>query len=393
MIRRGAIAAGLIAAFLAGSASAEEGPVPFGKIGRDAAESMIVDGLGKVPLGQIPVAGYKLAMFAKDVGNAAVEKEERTRDGDIMLMRADAALLKGLVAQGEGNGEKAEAAKARLREVRDRLDSQDPGDINYLLNITAKNFGYAVTRASIKLALDMGLKKLLSWDPIARFVDKYIHFGDEPASLIGNRSALKPLLMKAGWKKFGARADIVERFVDKATDKLLDKLVEDTMNKEIAKISSNALDSLYSRVMDDHPSQPVMRRRVRYELVANPAVFAPLAMPAPPPPIPAAAAAPAPAPAAPTPRSDPVAQIIYTEDSYVRGSWRTPESSEPTTYTAPPETPSEPEEPSAQQIELHEELGCVGAGNKPGCEKWNSSSGASVEGCWDGNANCSLYNR
>src|SRR4051812_26936439 len=122
----------VIAASLGLSASptfADADPVPLNRIAQDMAETLIVDGLGHVPLGQAPVALYKVADFVRTIGEAAVEKEDRTRGADIILMRSDAALIHGLVAQGQGNGPKAEAAKARLRDLRDRLDSQDPGDV------------------------------------------------------------------------------------------------------------------------------------------------------------------------------------------------------------------------------------------------------------------------
>src|SRR3954447_7818354 len=79
---------------------ADEDPVPLGKITRETAEDLVVDGLGRVPLGQVPVALYKVADFARTIGEAAVEREDRTRGADIILMRSDAALISGLVAQG-----------------------------------------------------------------------------------------------------------------------------------------------------------------------------------------------------------------------------------------------------------------------------------------------------
>lgn len=384
------LAAALVALAVTFPARAAEDPVPLNKIFRETGESLVVDTLGKLPLGTIPVAIYKVADFGREIGVAAVEKEEKTRDGEVVLMRADAALLKGLVARGEGNSPKAEEAKARLRQLRDQLDSQDPGDINYLLNVTAKNFGYAVGKASLKFALKEGISKFLKQDPAAKFIRKYMHFGDEPASIIGNRSALRPVLSKLGWRKFGARAALVERYVDKVTDKLIDKFIAGEGSKFIAGISAEAMDRLYEQVMAGHPPEPIIYTRVRRAIAINP-VYAPLVAPAAA--IPILAAAPAPVAAAPAPQAafqpDRVARTITIEDHYVQADFAV-ERSGPSTYQStdvPPAAP-EPEQPSAADLERrrerHEELMCVGAGNKAGCERWNSSSGGKVQGTWDG---------
>lgn len=407
-LKRRAAARLLVGALLASVAwvsVARQDPLPINTLAaetaRDVRNSMIVDGLGRMPLGQIPVVLYKVADFSREIGVAAVDKEDRTRDAQIVLLDADAALIQGLVARGEGNSPKAEAAKARLRALGNQLDSGDPGDVNHLLNVTAKHFEYAVGRASLKFALKFGFKRFLKSDPVARFIRRYVHWGKEPASVIGNRSSLRPWLQYAGWRKFGARASVVERYVDKVTDKLLDKLIWDKMSKEIATASSNALDDLHARVMSDNPSQPVVRRRMRYELAMNPTLYAPLApvaaaMPVAPLPAVARAVAIEPMPVAVAQQpilrvSDPVAQAIYLEDSYVRDSWSAPESSEPSTYVSPPQAPPEPEPPTARELELHQELMCVGAGNKAGCERWTTSSEPKAEGSWDGRSGTSVY--
>jgi hypothetical protein len=332
-----------------------------------------------LPLGYVPVKLYKLADFGRQIGVAAVEKEEETRNGDIVLMRADAALISGLVARGEGNSSKAEAAKQRLRDLRDRLDSQDPGDINYLLNVTAKNFGYAIGKASLRWGLKEGISKVLKQDPAARFIRKYVHFGKEPASIIGNRSALRPVLATLGWRKFGERAGMVERYVDKATDKLIDKIIAGEGSKYIAGITAGAIDRVYEQVMVGHPSEPVAHLRFRRAFAMDP-VYAPLIAPAAAmPPLAAwAAAAPAPAAAA-APRPDPVARAITIEDHYVRADFEVErsQSTHESTLESPPPVP-EPG-PSQHDIERaaywHHEVDCQGTRNKPGCAStWDGAA-------------------
>jgi hypothetical protein len=77
-------------------------------------------------------------------------------------------------------------------------------------------------------------------------------------------------------------------------------------------------------------------------------------------------------------------QAIRTEDFYARDAWQAPASSQPETYKAPPAPPPDPEPPSARDIERHQELMCVGAGNKAGCERWTSTSGDGAQSTWEG---------
>jgi hypothetical protein len=270
--------------------------------------------------------------------------------------------------------------------LRDRLDSQDPGDINYLLNVTAKNFGYAVGKASLRWALKEGFSKFLKQDPAVRFIRKYVHFGNEPASIIGNRSALRPVLATLGWRKFGARAGMVERYVNKVTDKLIDKIIAGEGSKYISGITVGAMDRLYDQVMAGHPSDPVAHLRIRRALAID-AVYAPLAAPATAMrPFAAQAAAPASA-AAPRAafRPDPVTRTITREDHYVQADFAVERSH--STYQSTPEPPPPAAEPGPSQHDIeraaywHHEFECQGTRNKPGCPS-----------SWDGAANQTSLN-
>lgn len=391
------------------AAGAEEGPgkgpIPFNKIAQDTGESLVVEGIGAFPLGRIPVAGYKVVDFVRLVGEAAVEKEALAQRAEIVLMNADAARLKRLVTAREGNGAQAEAVKQRLRAHIDSLDSGDPGRINHLLNVTASHFDYAVRRAGVQWAVKQGFKRMLKSDPFLRFWRQAMPLGSEAASVIGNRSVLRPWMQAAGWRRFGARADAVERFVDRTTDAYLDALIANVMRGEIAKIAHGALEHMYDAVLADHPPKPVLRQRVRRAIATRPELYVPMSamaafVPLPAAPLPAAPAAAVPVAIAPR-FADPVAQIIGNEARYLQANDWAVDSSGEGIYRPPPQTSPEPEpqpepepEPearSAREQGLHEELMCVGAGNKPGCERWNISSDPKVEGNWDGRREGTVY--
>lgn len=376
------------------------GPIPFNKIAQDTGESLVVEGIGAFPLGRIPVAGYKAADFVRLIGEAAVEKEALAQRAEIVLMNADAARLKRLVTAGEGNGAQAEAVKQRLRAHVDRLDSGDSGRIDHLLNVTARHFDYAVRRAGVQWAVKQGFKRMLKSDPFLRFWRQAMPLGNEAASVIGNRSLLRPWMQAAGWRKFGARADAVERFVDRTTDAYLDAFIANVMRKEIADLAHGALERMYKTVLEDHPPKPVLRQRVRRAIATRPELYVPMSAMAAFVPLPAAPAAAMPVAIAPR-FADPVAQIIGNETRYLQADdWAVDSSGEHTIRSPPqsspepepqPEPEPEPEVRSAREQELHEELMCVGAGNKPGCERWNSSSDPKVEGNWDGRREGTVY--
>lgn len=379
------------------AADAEEGPIPFNKIAQDTGESLVVEGIGAFPLGRIPVAGYKVVDFVRLVGEAAVEKEALVQHAEIVLMNADAARLKRLVTAGEGNGAQAEAVKQRLRAHIDHLDSGDPGQIDHLLNVTARHSDYAVRRAGVQWAVKHGFERVLKSGAFLRFWRQAMPLGKEAASVIGNRSLLRPWMQAAGWRRFGARAAAVERFIDRTTDAYLDALIDKVMGEEIAKIAHGALKYMYDAVLADHPPKPVMRQRVRRAIATRPELYVPMSAMAAFVPLPAAPVAAVPVAIAPR-FADPVAQTIGNEARYLQTDDWAVDSSGEDIYHPPPQPAPEPEPqpepeqaPSPRDIERRQEWACAGAGNKPGCERWNISSDPKVEGNWDGRREGTVY--
>jgi hypothetical protein len=373
-------------------------PVPINKIGVDAIESYALKTLDATPAGRPVALAYRGADFLRLVGVAAVEKEDEVRDAEVLVMHADAERLRRLVAAGEGNGPQAEAVKQRLRTHIVALDSGDPGPLHHLLNVTSDHFGYAVRRAGVQFGMKLAFKRLLKSDPVMRLWREAMPLGREARTILGNRTALRPWMAAVGWRRFGARAAAAERYVDRATDALLDAIVANTMRKQLSEHAAQSLEALHAAVMADHPSAPVARRRMRAAIATRPDLYVPLnAIVAMPVPAPVAAM-----PAAPAPRiADPVARVLHNEAQYLDvADWRVDVGGEDT-YHPPPSDPDpvpvpEPEAPrqrTAREQALHEELMCVGAGNKPGCERWNISSDPEVRGSWDGRREGTLHDR
>lgn len=382
----------------------EQGPIPFNKLTTDAHNTLIVDTLGKMPLGRIPVAGYKLFDYARLVGEAAVEKEDEALRAEVVLMNADAARLKRLVAAGEGNGEAAAEVKRRLRAHGDRLDSGDPGAHQHLFNVTTEHFGYAVRRASVQWGMKQAFKRVLKSTHFLRFWRQAMPLGRESASLIGNRSALRPWMQALGWRSFGKRAAAMERYVDRVTDAYLDALIAETVRKDIADTASGTLERLYGQILADRPSKPVVRQRVRHAIATQPELYVPMSAVAALVPLPVAAA-PAPVAIVAAPRAaDPVALAILNEDRHLQSQdwvvdvsgddgYHAPAPAEDVASPPTPEPEPAPRQRTVREQELHDELMCVGAGNKPGCERWNISSNPQVEGNWDGRRGGTLRDR
>jgi hypothetical protein len=311
-----------------------------------------------------------------------------------ILVNADAALLKGMNAQGLdlNSDPKALAAKERLRARISEMNSAGESTLGHLGAVTMKHLPYAVAQVGIEKAISAGIGKAMEWG--GPKITKALPIGDEVKSLIGNRSALASGLRYAGWRKLGTRADLAKKYTDELIHKLIQSKLDEMVKAELKQTFGEALDNLYREVMEENPSQ------IRRTVVNQPAIYAPLVVQAMPIPV-AAAVMPAPpvaapavampvAVAAPPPviqiSHDRLASSLYVDDSYMRrmlaGERSRParESSPPAAQAAPPPPPEPPRQPTARELQLHQELMCVGAGNKPGCGSWDGRRGGSLYG-------------
>lgn len=356
-------------------------PKPFFKIIRETGEETIIDALGAHPLGKLPVAIYKAADFARQVGVAATEREDASRSATMVLVNADAALLKGMIAQGidTNSDPRAIAAKNRLRDKMLDLNTNDQGTLTHLGSVVWKHLPYAVATVAANKAIKKGIGKAVQWGSPA--IDEALPIGDEVRFMMGNRSGLASGLRYLGWRKLGARADLAKKYTDELVHKLIQISLDEMVKVQLKQTFGDALDNLYREVLEDHPSQ------IRYTVISQPQLYAPLVIPAlvalPMPAPVAARAVAAPVAAAPVvvqTSTDRVANTIYVEDSYMRRS-RSYERSSPSTSSSPPPPPPPPEEkrqPTKWEIELHHELMCAGAGNKPGCGNWDGKRGGTL---------------
>jgi hypothetical protein len=368
-------------------------PIPLSRLLLDAAnnrtlaasgkaletfESMTLEGLKATgPAGAAAVVAYKVADLGRALGVAAVDREDRTIGAELVVISSDAALLKRLQIEGRSlnTDPQAIAAKERLTRIMLGRDIGTQGSLSYLGNVIVKNFDYAVEQVAIDKAIGFGVKRLFKIDRVSRFINEHVFpFGNEVRFALGNRSELRPLLTYFGWRKFGERADLAKKYVDKITSKVLARLVKDAFKQAIHSAADDALNRLADEVLRDHPSRLVVRQRIRLQVVRiedlAPAAFA---LPV------AAAALPMAQPVAAIPLEsarDPVARTIYHEDSYIRPT----RDSSPAQQQAEPQRAPPPEPPRPSKF--HHELMCQGAGNKAGC---NSN--------WDGNRGGTLHSR
>jgi hypothetical protein len=333
---------------------------------------------------------YKAQDLAVDLGLSAVGREDRTIRANLVLVNADAAILKGLRAQGVdlNRDPRALAAKQRLAEQRNRFEATEQGGLAFALAATTKHLPYAVAEVGgtklLGLATGKAFKKVASLlkdyaRPVYDALTKNT-IGEELRMMLGNRSAFASGLRYAGWSKLGARASRVKEYTDKLVDKLAQSILDETVKKGFSAAMAEAFDNLYRETMEQHPSRPAPVR-VRQLVLSRPEVFAPVALPVLAAPqavaaVPVAVAVPLPALRAP----DPVVQRIEVEDHYIvhtrhsSSSSSSSASSSASSSSAPP-----PEPPRAEPPRMR----------SPPASRMPSSINPG-RGSWDGNRR-SLY--
>jgi hypothetical protein len=361
-----------VCVLMSGNAWTEESdPKPLSEVAWGAGEEEVIDVLGKVPLGKIPVAVYKVVDFGRELGVAATEREDQTLGADMILMNADAALLKGMHARGLDTNEDSQAiaAKNRLSIMVQAMDSGDGNRWVRLGAVTMNHLPYAIARVGLNKGLTAAAGRLIKW--AGPRIDSALPFGDGVHDLMGNRSPIATGLRYAGWSKLGARANLAKHYTDELTHQLLQAELDELVSARLKKAFGSALDDIFNEAMDEHPS--VLRRTV----IRNPALYAAIAATAmPAQALPMAAVAAVPEAAEPHEEaSDRLADGIQVEDRYMisvsgRGGRAPSGESSPPAVQLSPEPPSKP----AWQAELHEALKCQGV-NKPGCGTWDGRQG------------------
>jgi hypothetical protein len=293
--------------------------VPYSELAKDVGKDMLVSGLRDFVNHEIkegalksvvaagleetiaagPFTAYKVADLSMDIGLAATERQDKTLGAEMIMVKADAALLRGLHEQGVdlSSDPRAVAAKERLSAIAETMGPGDRGTGGYLLEVVANNFPYAVT----KVGVDQGFEKALGWilsrSAVTRLIERVLPLGRMTSAAIGNRSILQPVLHSVGWRQFGTRARIAEKIVQRYTEKAIDKSVEDIIKRSLKNAENQALsvvfDDLYGEALANHPPKPVVHHFVRLEVARLKLRPLPLRH---------------------LPRRDPVASTICTED-------------------------------------------------------------------------------
>lgn len=377
--------------------AAQDDPFPLFKISRKALEGTVIEAIGAHPLGKIPLTFYKTVDLARELGVAATGHEDASHGAALILIDADAALLKGLRARGVdlNDDPKAVAAKNRLRAQMQGLEDSNyretptdnlpsfvipaikaKDDLLHVGAVVVKHLPYAVAKVGMNKAIGAGAGKLIG--KLTPWIDKIFPIGDEVRSVVGNKSALASGLRYVGWRKLGARANVAKKYTDKLMHKLVQASIDNLVMDQLRKRIGEAFDHLYREVMAVHPSKPVARELrltvSRAPVVYAPLMAAPLALPVAAPAVPLAVPA-LPRPAVVETARDPVANTIYVEDSYTRFRPRDTETSRP---REEPRREPEPKIEPPTKSRFHDELMCVGAGNKPGCGSWDGRRGGNL---------------
>lgn len=396
------------------------GPIPFARIGADFAGDALADAAFHSPVPILIVAGatYKVADLAHDLGDAAVDREDRWLGAEMILADDDAKRLKAIgAAGGDLNGDDANAIKARLRDraFEMTIAQQSPG--GYTLRVVIKNLPYAVKKVAvdklIEQAIGLALKKL----HVDKLIEPNLPTPKKINFALNYGGPLERFEKGLGWGKLGTRARVAAKAADEcmrdvakaAAENMPDaaKAAEESIRDQDAKMiadylssdrreslersAEDALGSIYHGILARNPSQP---RVVVVEMYRLEAAREAVMLPAPEPALVAADPV--------TEEPDPVVRTIQSDDASVERysntapSERRTFSSASAPQTAPPAESAprvEQEDPqaAARRIALHQELMQVGDGKtfqvcSNGCP---SSSDAS----WDGRKGQSLYGR
>jgi len=342
------------------SALAEEtGPSPMFKASQGVLESTVLDaartGLGPVA-GPVVYYGYKAQDVLREIGEAAVDEEDRTHDAEFLSADKDTALLHELNSQGvDLNADpRALEAKDRLYKLRDAMYAGDLSATGYLRAVMKKNLLYAVTEVGVGKAVDGAFDAVFGSARVKQYV------GDRRLAGPGT----KRILGYEGWGRFALRDEDAKKFVSKFVRDTAAHAVDEAFKAELDKLAKKIITRDADTVFESREPIAYMPQRLvlaRLDLPV-PAMAAAVAPPA--------AAAPAPV-AAPPP--DPVTDTIRTENYNVRIYHQTYTPSQ----SAPPPPAAPVQESWHPSPEWQAHWDAAGAGRQ---------SGAS----WDGRSGCTL---
>jgi hypothetical protein len=352
---------------------ASDEPSPTHAVGREAAEKLVIEGLGLTPLGKPWVATYKVADFARKVGVAAVELETRATEAKLMLISADGALLEGLRARGADLATDSKA-KAALERLRAQVSDDASGPYRFLGRALVNQAPYALADVGIKKAVETVVGNL------AGTIAKWLPLGDQVKYVARNRGTVGKGLRLVGWTKIGERARVAAGYTDKLTKSLIKVVLNEFIARKVKEALAEESATILREILEENPSRRVtVGGRARLELALRPQAAVPAL----------AVAARAAEPAAEVLRlpaepvavyRDPVARAISVDDSFIRSSSRRDSSEHSSSSSSGTATQTSAPEPSGTRS-----LTSRGSGldAKP----------PRVSGSWDGRRGGSLFSK
>ena len=317
-----------------------------------------------LPNGERVAAGYEFVVALAESGQ---ERKDASRNALLLASAANAGLLKGLVAHGQGNSIRAEEIKGNLYFISESLASKHRYYGADLLAAVGENFGYAFTSAGVQLAASWAVDKFVKIDLINQLFGGSWVVENRAAKLLGE-------LLRPG-ERFKAAYEFLERTSDPPVEGSRQRPWRAPLQLNVDSMTAT-LDPPAPAFPPAWPLQPAAAAPARaWVPQAAAAAPAPAWVPQ------AAAAAPAPAwvpPSAGRPSVpgytmvDAATRENHPERSIPsadRGgsSYDPPVSSEPRTVQG--------SQVDARDAERAQEWACAGAGaDKPGCGKYNSTT-------------------
>jgi hypothetical protein len=331
----------------------------------DVTEKAVVAGAEVIPGGSVAVVFDKVVNITEQLGEAGLQREDETRGAEMVIANRDAALLKRLTDEGVDLSQNtaAQAARTRLSMIRDDLNSQDLSAADYLLAMTRKHLGYAVTKVAVDQATQKAFDALLDATGVTADLKDAAKPARGMAHWVDGRHQYA-VLKDLNWTQFAARADAAQNFAGGFAKKMvayanggsLDALANGVFESMVSDARTEVLTDLSQRWEAEHPPGPPTPEWVRLEVPQIEAAR----------PVEPIVAAPAPAPvaviAAPSQQHvDPVHFAIVSENHSVYMAARP----EPTMSAAPAASRPQAEETPRwlQEYRAATGLGCYAVSN------------------------------
>jgi len=122
-------------------------------------------------------ATYKLADLSLDIGNAAIDRQDRWYGAEMILADKDARRLKKIQATGgDLNGPEANEIKQQLRDRQYTITLPQRSPYGYTAAVIVGNLPYAVAKVGIDKAIEKAFGFALDKIGLFSLVERYLPF-------------------------------------------------------------------------------------------------------------------------------------------------------------------------------------------------------------------------